>query len=103
MDRNPLRERFECFCAGWHKYLIINSGAPLIHHDYIPLSRIYFYDLAAEDDMPIFLVSYNDLKIPIDASDYKEGTPSRIGNEDVTLHFVFNFITNLKMLEQKCT
>jgi hypothetical protein len=74
----------------------------LIRNDYIPLTKIYFYDVITRDNTPIFLVTLNSLKIPLDIDQYIENTPSRIGNEDATLHFVFKMIDSTKELMQKC-
>lgn len=48
--------------------------------------------------MPIFIVSYNSLKIPIDSSAYIQSGQGKIGGEDITLHFLLNFVGSLKTL-----
>lgn len=70
----------------------------MTHPDYIPLTKIYFYCAGCPDDMPIFIVSYNSLKIPIDSSAYIQSGQGKIGGEDITLHFLLNFVGSLKTL-----
>jgi hypothetical protein len=64
------------------------SGAPFTQQDYQSNSKIYFYDLANNLEMPIFLVAHNALKIPIDSSQFPIGKVCQLGDEDVRLHFV---------------
>jgi hypothetical protein len=75
----------------------------MTHHDYLPMTRIYFYNVACQDDMPVFIVTYNSIKMPIDSSAWLEPGHGKVGSEDIILHFQLAFVTSLKSLEHKCT
>ena len=45
-----------------------NLGAPLIRNDYVPLAKIYFYEIVTKDNIPVFVIAYNSLKLPVDIS-----------------------------------
>ena len=48
--------------------MYLYPGAPLTRKNYIPMNKVYFYDLVENGNMPIFLVAYNNVKMPIDSS-----------------------------------
>lgn len=69
----------------------------------MPSTRVYFYDIAQRSQMPIIQVSYNALRVPLDLSEYQEGVPANIKNEDFAVCFVYELMNETGKLEQKCT
>lgn len=98
LDRDGLWKVIDSNCSSRKQYLIYQLGAPLIQYDYVPVSKIYFYSVSSKDELPVFLVAYNSLKLLIDASRYPESTISKIEGEDMTLNFVYNFVKSMKFL-----
>ena len=80
----------------------MNKGGPLVKKDYVPMTKIYFYDLVENGDFPVFLVAYNNIKTPIDSSVHPFNSNGFIGEDDIVTHFSINFVTSLKNLERKC-
>ena len=66
------------------------------------MSKIYFYDMVSQEDMPVFLVAYNDIKMPIDSSLDQLGVNGQIGQEDIVLNYVFGVVKSMKDLQKKC-
>ena len=48
--------------------------------------------------MPVFLVAYNDIKMPIDSSLDQLGVNGQIGQEDIVLNYVFGVVKSMKDL-----
>lgn len=66
------------------------------------MNKVYFYDLVTNGELPVFLVAYNDLKIPIDVGLYSFCNNEKIGDDEVIMHFALNFVTSTRDLEKKC-
>jgi len=58
----------------------------------MPSTRVYFYDIAQKNQLPVMLVTYNALKVGLDLEEYQEGIPGSIKSEDVNVCFVYELM-----------
>jgi hypothetical protein len=68
----------------------------------MPSTRVYFYDIALRNQLPLIQVAYGPLKVPLDLAEHHEGTQVCICSEEMTVCFVYELMNETGRLEQKC-
>ena len=70
----------------------------MIHQDYIPMSRIFFYDVVDIEELPVILVTYNKIKMPIDLTNYPNNELSQMNSSEKVMNFNYCFVDSISNL-----